>query len=63
MRRPDDQLVSVFPELGVREGVPLRGGGAVVVALHKHVGDVLAKVDLAVGCYALVLHQFQVLRG
>lgn len=35
----------------------------VVVPLYKHVGDVLAKVDLSVGCYGLVLHHLQILRG
>lgn len=38
----------------------LRG---VVGSLYKHVRDVLAKVDLTVRCYGLVLHQLQVLRG
>lgn len=32
-------------------------------SLYKHVRDVLAKIDLTVGCDGLELHQFQVLWG
>lgn len=39
------------------------GAPGVVAALHEHVGDFLAEVDLAVAGDGLVLHQLQVLWG
>lgn len=40
----------------------LRPGWA-IASLYKHIWDVVAKVDLTVGCYGLVLHELQVLWG
>lgn len=42
---------------GGLDGAP-RGAG-----VHKHLRYVVTKVDLAVGCDGLVLHQLEVLRG
>ena len=53
-------LVQVAPE-GVNERGGCRGARQLATGVHKHLGDLAAEVDLAVGCDGLELHQLQVL--